>query len=276
MHGHTGHEQSALDLGVIGLVVIVVVAVAYLGAALAENRRGKRHWPAHRSVLWMLGLAIIATTLVGPLAERSHTDFAAHMLAHLLIGMLAPLLLALSAPVTLALRTLDTVPARRLSRLLNSWPARFLTHPIPAAVINVASLWLLYATPLSERMLDNELLHYLLLAHFLIVGYLFTASVVGVDPAPHRTSFRLRMVVLLFAVAAHSILAKFVYLNPPTGSTAPAAEAGGVLMFYGGDVIELALITVFFSQWYRAADPTRSARRPTPHKATRLPSYPES
>lgn len=253
MHPHEDHGQVAFDLGVVLLVFVVLAAAVYLGAALTNNRRGRRTWPAHRSVLWTLGLGVVAAALVGPLAERSHTSFTAHMAAHLLVGMLAPLLLVLSAPITLALRTLAVVPARRVARLLKSGVVRFLSHPIPAATINVGSLWVVYATPLSEVMLDDVLTHYLLLTHFLTAGYLFTASIVSIDPAPHRAGFRLRMVVLLLVVAAHSILAKYIYVHPPAGLTAPAAEAAGVLMYYGGALIELALMVVFFAQWYNDA-----------------------
>jgi putative membrane protein len=251
VNAHDAHSSAALDLGLFGLAGVGLAVVIYVAAAAAENRRGKRHWPAHRTALWLAGLASVAVTLVGPLAERSHDEFPAHMLAHLLVGMLAPILLVLAAPVTLALRTLDVVPARRLSRMLASGPVRLLTHPIPAATINVGSLWLLYTTPLSGAMQENLLLHYILLAHFLVAGYLFTASIIGVDPSPHRAGFRVRLVVLLLMIAGHSILAKYVYANPPEGASVPAAEAGGVLMYYGGDLVELMLITVFFAQWYQ-------------------------
>jgi putative membrane protein len=250
-----GHSQATLDLGLLALAIVGLAAVVYVVAAASENRRGKRHWPVYRTLLWVAGLGCVAVTLVGPLAERSHSEFPAHMLAHLLVGMLAPVLLVLSAPVTLALRTLDVVPARRLSRMLGSGPVTFLTHPIPAAAINVGSLWALYTTPLSAAMMQNPLLHYGLLAHFLLAGYLFTASIIGVDPTPHRAGFRLRLAVLLLAIAAHAVLAKHVYAHPPRGTTASAAEVGGMLMFYGGDLVELLLITVFFAQWYRRARP---------------------
>jgi putative membrane protein len=259
---HDGHSP-AFDLGLLGLGAVGVAAVVYVVAAASENKRGKRYWPAHRTVLWIAGLGCVAVTLVGPLAERSHSEFPAHMLSHLIVGMLAPLLLVLAAPVTLALRTLDVVPARRLSRMLGSGPVRFLSHPIPAATINVGSLWLVYTTPLSEAMQQDLLLHYVLLAHFLLAGYLFTVSIIGVDPAPHRAGFRMRLAVLLLAIAGHSILAKYIYANPPQGASVPASELGGMLMYYGGDLVELALITVFFAQWYRRTRPRAVHRAPS-------------
>ncbi|GAA1126605.1 cytochrome c oxidase assembly protein [Arthrobacter flavus] len=261
MDGHQGHTQGSYDLGIVFLIPLGLAAAAYIGATITEKRRGRREWPTYRLIFGILGFSAIAATLVGPLAEQSHTSFTAHMAAHLLVGMLAPLLIVLSAPITLALRTLHVVPARRITTMLNSGPARFLTHPIPAAVFNLGSLWALYATSLSEVMQSNPLLHYLLLVHFFIVGYLFTVSLVNVDPTPHRASFRLRLGVLLVAIAGHSILAKHIYIHPPAGTTVVDAQTGGMLMFYGGDFIELALAAVIFAQWYARSRPAPSLPR---------------
>jgi putative membrane protein len=258
---HVGHPQALLDPALLAVIGVALAAVVYLGAALAENRRGGRGWPWFRAILWLAGLGCIAAVLVGPLAKLAHTEFPAHMIAHLAVGMLAPVLLVLAAPVTLALRTLHVVPARRIARLLGSGVFGILSHPVPAATINVGSLWLLYATGLGAAMLQNPVLHYLLLTHLLVTGYLFTASIIGVDPAPHRAGYRLRLVVLVLAIALHSALAKYIYVHPPEGTTAPAAELGALLMFYGGDLVELVVVTVFFSQWYRRPRTSRARVR---------------
>lgn len=232
---------------------LILAAGVYLAAA-ARPRTGRNPWPAHRSLLWLLGLATIAAAVLGPLAGAAHERFPAHVAAHLLAGMLAPLLIVLSAPGTLALRTLDVSRARRLSRLLNSGCLRFLTDPAPAAVLNIGSLWVLYATPAS-RVMQADGLHYLLLGHFFVAGYLFTVSIIGIDPAPHRRSFQLRLAVLVLAIAAHSILAKHIAGHPPARMPAAAAEQGAMLMYYGGDLLEIILVALFCAQWYRASRP---------------------
>jgi putative membrane protein len=253
VHAHHGH--AGFDPGLPLALLLGTAAVLYLAAAASQQRAGRRPWPARRVISWLLGITTIAAAVIGPLADAAQHDFAAHMAAHLLLGMLAPLLLALSAPITLALRTLDVRSARRLSRFLHLPIARFLTHPAPAALINAGSLWALYATPLSTATLGDPLLHHLVLAHLFLAGYLFTVSIIGIDPAPHRASFRLRLVVLVLAIAAHSILAKHIFSHPP-GRTSPAqAEQGAMLMYYGGDLLELALVMLFCAQWYRAARP---------------------
>jgi putative membrane protein len=42
----------------------------------------------------------------------------------------------------------------------------------------------------------------------------------------------------------------------------PAAAAPGAeVMYYGGDVIDLVVITIFCRQWYAATDPRRARAR---------------
>jgi putative membrane protein len=249
-HLHTGGAGLAADL--VFVVPIALAVVLYLGAAIAQARRGNT-WPWHRTALWLLGVTAAASGFVGPLAEEAHRSFTGHMLAHVLVGMLAPVLLVLSAPVTLALRTMDAVPARRLARLLASAPARIVTHPVVAAAINIGALWVLYQTPLLAAMQNNVLVHTLVMVHILVAGYLFTVSIIPIDPAPHRASYPLRTVVLVLALAAHGVLAKTLYARAPSGVNAADAEAGAMLMYYAGDVVDVAIIAVLFWQWYRHA-----------------------
>ncbi len=251
MHSHPGAPAALLLVAVVGPFALAVVV--YLVGALAENRAGGRGWPWHRAVCWLFAVSVLAAATVGPLAEQAHADFVAHTAVHLMVGMLAPILVVLSAPVTLALRRLDPAPARRLARLLNSPPVGFLTHPVPAMLLSIGSLWALYATPLTRAMTD-PVLHYAVLAHFFIVGYLLTASIVSIDPAPHRARFGVRLTALILAIASHTVLAKHIFAHPPSGVSPAQAEAAGLLMYYGGDVLELILVITLFTQAGRRAD----------------------
>jgi putative membrane protein len=174
------------------------------------------------------------------------------MASHLLLGMLAPFLLVMAAPVTLALRALDVPSARRLSRWLRSSPVRLLAHPVTASCLNIGGLWLLYPTGLFPVVNHNLVLHFGLHIHFLFAGCLYTAAFIYIDPTPHRCSFPHRAIVLLIGMAAHSILAKTIYAYPPAGVPAGQAETGAVLMYYGGDAIDLLIICVLCFQWYKA------------------------
>jgi putative membrane protein len=239
------------------LVVAVLLAAAYLTAAARTRRRGV--WPVRRSACWLAGLAAGSLALVGPIGDGAHADFVAHMTSHVLLGMLAPLLLVRSAPATLALRTLSRDPARRLARLLGSGPVAFLVHPAPASVLNVGGLWLLYGTPLYSAMHSDPLITALVQTHIFITGYLFAAAIVGADPAPHRASYPIRSAWLIAAFAGHGILAKHLFANPPVGVPADRAELGALVMYYGGDAVEVAVVVLLCAGWYRSTRP-REAR----------------
>jgi putative membrane protein len=233
------------------VLLLSLAAGLYLFAAAASRRKGRR-WPWFRTAYWLGGVTCAAAAAVGPLAKLAHTSFQAHMASHLLLGMLAPFLLIMAAPVTLTLRALNVPSARRLSHWLRSSSVRLFTHPVTASCLNIGGLWLLYPTRLFPAVHHNPLLHFCLHIHFLFAGCLYTAAFIYIDPTPHRIRFPHRAIVLLIGMAAHSILAKTVYAHPPAGVPASQAEAGAVLMYYGGDAIELLIIGMLCFQWYKA------------------------
>jgi putative membrane protein len=235
----------------------VLAAAVYLGAAhLVPVLRDRARWPAGRSVAWLGGLACVLVALTGPPAT-AHGDLRAHMAGHLLLGMVAPLLLVLARPVTLALRTLPLLAARRLSRVLRSAPLRVLGDPFVAAALNAAGLWVLYGTGLLTAMVHSPGLHALVSVHVLLTGWLATAAVLALDPAPHRRGVAARAVALAAGAAAHDVLAKTLYAHPPAGTT--RAAEGAELMYNGGTVVHLLVAAVLWRQWYVSRAAVRSA-----------------
>jgi putative membrane protein len=224
-------------------------ALIYAAGLLAARRRG-RSWPAGRAACWYAG--------VGAASIPTGMDFVSHMAGHLLLGMVAPLLLVLGAPGTLALRALPVRAARRLSRLLAGRPVRLFAHPVTATVIAAGGLWILYTTPIYPVTMRHP---FLMQTHMLLAGCLFVYAVAGMDPMPHRPSYAVRAAGLLAFLASHAILAKYLYAHPPLGVTGAEAANGAELMYYGGDVADLALVVIFCWQWYYAARFRVGARR---------------
>jgi putative membrane protein len=246
---------------------LLITVFAYAGGMLAGRRRG-RCWPAGRALCWYAGLVAVAAGVLGPAAAPG---FAAHVRGHLLLGMAAPLLLVLAAPGTLLLRALPVRQARRFSRFLATPAMRGLTHPVTAVVLNAGGLWLLYTTGLFPAMMHRAEVHQLVQVHVFVSGLLLAMAVVGVDPMPHRPGRPVRAAALLTSLAAHAILAKYLYGHPPAGVSGPDGRAGALAMYYGGDLVHLAMVAVFWWQWY---DPARmrvgERRTPLPW---RLPAH---
>lgn len=249
MSGHHDHVAAAgWDTAVL-VAALVVAAGLYLLGVQRTRRRG-RPWPVWRTGLWLLGIVAAVAPLVGPLAELAHTDFRVHMVGHVLLGMLAPLLMVLAAPMTLALQVLPAGRARVLARALRASPVVVLTHPVTAALLNIGGLSLLYRTGLYDASTQQPLVHAAVHAHVLLAGYLFTFSRVGPDPAPHRPGLGVRAGVLVVAVAAHNVLAKLLYAEPPIGVGPEQAAAAAQVMYYAGAPIEIALFILLGKEWF--------------------------
>ena len=261
MHHEPGNHAFFLFTDLFFGIPALLAIGFYIGAVLATNRRIRlRKWPWLRTISFVTGVLLAAAAVVGPLSRQSHVDFTTHMVGHLLLGMLAPLLIALAAPMTLLLRTLNVHSARKLNRLLQRHPIRFFTHPIAASILNIGGLWLLYTTNLYTAMHANLLLHVVVHIHVFIAGYLFTISLLYIDPVSHRLSFPYRTTVFVLALAGHGILSKFIYAYPPEGVPVEQARNGALLMYYGGDAVDLLLIFILFRHWYKSVRPHAGAK----------------
>ncbi|SDL92056.1 cytochrome c oxidase assembly protein [Sediminibacillus halophilus] len=256
------HHSLSIVAQQLLLIPFVLACLMYITGVIFSARR-QRSWSIFRTCSWTAGCILAGLAVAGPLASLAHHSFFHHMLGHLLLGMLAPLLMVLGAPLTLLLRALPVHSARRVSRLLRCRLFSLLTDPVFATVLNIGGLWVLYTTELYGAMHQNLPLHVFIHLHVFIAGYLFTASMVYIDPTPHRTDYRYRASILLAALAGHATLAKYLYGNPPDYVSTSEAEAGSMLMYYGGDFIDAVLIFLVCLHWFQAARPrSRQASHP--------------
>ncbi|MEU9981549.1 cytochrome c oxidase assembly protein [Streptomyces sp. NPDC050856] len=254
--GHTGPDPV---LPLVALATVVAVA-GYLAAAARLRRRGDA-WPRYRDASFTAGGAALAAAAVAPLPGG---PFTAHMAQHLVIAMAAPVPLVVARPMTLALRTLPPGTARRaLLAVTGSRPAALLCFPPLAALLDMGGLWLLYRTPLLATAHHEPLVGAVVHLHVLAAGALFTFCVCQRDPVRHGWSLAWRGGALLAAGAAHAVLAKSLYASPPPGTAFAAADlrAGAQVMYYGGDLVDLALATVLAVQWYAATGRARARFR---------------
>ncbi|WP_404406169.1 cytochrome c oxidase assembly protein [Jeotgalibacillus malaysiensis] len=249
-----GFEVAVVMIGVIALTAY------YLGYEKQSN------WPGYRFVLFIAGVTTAVTSLAGPLANGAHGNFTLHMVVHLLLGMLAPLLLVLSKPVTLLLKSLPVLKARQLTSLIKRSRYISLLHvPLTGAFLNIGGLFLLYMTGLFHQIHSSLVLFILVHLHVFLAGYLFTHVILEADFTAHRYSFYHRAAILILALAGHKILSKMIYATPPEGISRTAGESGAMLMYYGGDAIDVMLIILICYQWYRSRQKTFTIQnKPSP------------
>ncbi len=252
MHSHDTHTQNfSIIVQLLLAVPFLIALIAYIIAVILSNQH-KKQWPHFRTIYWIFGNLCAIISVIGPLASLMHHHFGAHMIGHLLFGMLAPLLMALAAPITLLLRTLPVNIARVLSLTMKNRYFHFIRNPIIASILNVGGLWLLYTTPLFDLMHSSLFLYVLIHIHIFLAGYVFTIAFIYIDPTPHPDSYIFRSLILLIALAAHSILSKYIYAFPPQHIPAEQAKLGAMIMYYGGDAIEIILVFLLFYQWFKS------------------------
>lgn len=262
-----------------GLAFTVFAIALYATALVLLHRRGDR-WPVGRSISWFVGVAIVAWATIGGAGTYSHVMFSLHMVSHMLLSMIAPIFLVLGAPVTLALRTLpgprrpgEQSPRALLTALVHSRFARFLTHPVVAAIIFMGSLYVLYFSELFEVLMRTHSGHVFMELHFLLAGVLFYYVVIGVDPSPRAVPPLVRFGLLMISIPFHAFFAVavmsaeyviaerfYVLLDRPYATDLLADQyLGGGIAWATGEVPLVIVMAAIFIQWFRSD--TREARR---------------
>jgi putative copper resistance protein D len=105
-----------------------------------------------------------------------------------------------------------------------------------------------------------------MIIHFLLTGYLFVQSLIGVDPSPHRAPYPLRLLVLLATMAFHAffglslmtgtgLLLADWYGSMGWGISALAdQQAGGGIAWSVGEIPTVALAIAVAIMWSRSDD----------------------
>lgn len=252
----------------------------YVAGVLRLRRRGDR-WPVYRTVLWVAGLVLLAWVTSGGVNVYEQYLFSAHMLAHMVLTMGVPVLLVPGAPVTLAARAIR--PRKDGSRGGREWIllavhsrfASIIANPIVAAVLFAGSLWVFYYSPLFRWTMEDHIGHEWMVVHFLITGYLFVQSLIGIDPVPYRLPYPFRLLLLLGTMALHAFFGVSIMMGTGLlladwygamgwGTDALAdQQAGGGIAWSIGEIPTLALAIAVAIQWARSDD--KESRRRDRH-----------
>jgi cytochrome c oxidase assembly factor CtaG len=233
------------------------------------KRRGDA-WPLHRTVLWVLGMLTLFYITNGGVNVYQKYLFSTHMLAHMALTMLVPVLLVPGAPVTLLARAVrkrtDGSRGAREWVLLavHSKIAGILANPFVAAGLFAGSLWVFYYSPIFSWATTDHIGHEWMIVHFLITGYLFVQSLIGVDPVPYRLPYPFRLVLLLGTMAFHAFFGLAImsgtgllladwYGAMGWGSDALAdQQMGGGIAWSVGEIPTVALAITVAVQWSRS------------------------
>jgi len=240
-------------------------------------RRGDK-WPVGRTVSFAVGVLTVLFMMCTKLNDYGMVMFSVHMVQHMVISMVSPILILLGAPITLALRALPVAgrgrkgPRELLLALLHSRYMRIVTHAAFTIPLFIASLYVLYFTPLFDFLMESKTGHITMMCHFLAVGLIFFWPIMGVDPGPNRPGYLMRMLELFAGMPFHAFFGIALmmasepmveaYKNPPASLGIDALSdqnaAGGIAWAFSEIPTVLVLLALLF-QWYGSEQ--RQAKR---------------
>lgn len=272
----TAFTEWRIDL--IWLLFAVFSTVFYLWGVARLTRRGDT-WPIHRSVSWIIGMAVLVYATSGGVAVYGEFLFSAHMIAHMVLTMLIPVTIVMAAPVTLVARAVESRPDG--SRGMREWIlgivqsrwVGFVGHPLISTVVFALSLIVFYYSPLLGWATTTHLGHQWMVVHFLLTGYLFVQALISVDPSPHRTPYPMRLLLLMGTMGFHAFFG--LSLMTGTGLLLPEwfgamgrewgdtpivdQQIGGAIAWGIGELPTLVLSGLVILSWIRSDE--REARR---------------
>ena len=273
---------TAWNIDLIWLLICGFGIFFYLVGVWRLHRRGDK-WPWYRPVLWVLGMLLLFYITNGGINSYEMYLFSAHMGAHMTLGMMVPILLVPGAPITLAMRAIhkreDGSRGGRewINIAVHSWYGKLISHPMFATINFVGSLWLFYYTPIFRWATSDHIGHEWMIVHFLLAGYLFVQSIIGIDPGPSRWPYPFRLVQLLAAMTVHAFFGLGIMsyeglflpdwygaMGRTWGSTPMAdQQAGGAIAWSVGEIPNLIIAVVLAMQWSRSD--ARLAKRTDRH-----------
>ncbi|ODT10668.1 MAG: copper transporter [Microbacterium sp. SCN 70-18] len=270
---------TAWNVDLLWAVVAGFAVFFYLAGVWRLRRRGDA-WPVYRTILWIAGMALLVWVTGGVINVYQDYLFSMHMVGHMLLTMAIPVLLVAGAPVTLAARAIrkrdDGTRGGRewILWAVHSPAARVLTNPFVAAGLFIGSLWIFYYTDLFRWSLYDHLGHQWMIAHFLITGYLFVQSLIGIDPVPWRLPYAGRLLLLIGIMAMHAffgiaimmqsglMVAEWFGAMGRTWGATPLEDQyiGGGIAWSIGEIPTLILAITVAIQWSRS-DARETKRR---------------
>ena len=259
---------SAWNLHPVLLAGLLLAGWAYRRGRTGGPRRPVDTW---RARCFTMALVALGLALLSPLDALSNALASAHMVQHLLLLLVAAPLLALSAPSSAILRG-SPLALRRAS---GRWRRRLglthgnlgvLRHPAAVWLLSVGVIWFWHAAAPYDAALDNQLLHVLEHASFLVTAVLFWQVVVGVRGAA-RVSGGFG-VLLVFAMAMQSVFlsvlltfARTPWYSRYAATTAPWGldpltdqRLAGVIMWIPAGGIYLVVALALLVAWIRATE----------------------
>lgn len=243
------------------------VAVLAIGAYLRAFGRTRAVPQLHaRWRLWsyVSGVALVLVAVLSPLEHYGNELLWANFTGFLLITMIAPPLILLGAPLTLAFRVASPRGRKFLRGLYRNPLVAALTFPVVTWLAFAVVTYLWQFTTLTSEAASHVFLRDLQQASLLLVGLLFWAPALAVDPMRWRMAHPLRALYVVLEMA-HKALFGGMFLsmntamhdafaaNAPAWAPAPITDQrmAILVLWLGGNLVFVAALAGILTGWVR-------------------------
>ncbi len=263
-------------------VTLCLTAIGLYLWGMVRVRRNGGHWPITRLIAWIAGWGLTLYLAVSGLWMYSTAVFSWHMLVHMTVNMMVPLLCVLGGPVGLLAAASGRSaglpgPAELLDGLGANRFVRFLLSP-PVLWINyIASLFVVYFTPLFAWLMKYHWAHQLMLLHFMVAGFLFFNLLVGPDNSASKLPPIVRFAMLISVMPFHAIFAVGIMMARAVigeqfyatlavdwvGDLLADQNVAGQITWFTGEIPAFIAVAVLAAQWFRSdsRDAARADRK---------------
>jgi putative membrane protein len=261
--GNSWNTWSASPEIVIGLALLAGIYAAGIRRQ-GSAAEGFGRW---RTVFFFSGLAVIFLAFVSPLDALAARLFFMHQVQHLMLRAIGPMLLALSIPQGALLLGLPRWPRRWIVSPVVTNRAfgktmSFLTHPVVATLLFIASLWFWQIPKYHELALRDPAAHYLMHVSMLGTGLIFWWRVFDSRPAPKGLRHGYRLMMIWIGVLATILLGSYTtvksaLLYPAYGAgerlweLTPLGDEliGGAIMWIPGSMMFVVAAIIVIHAW---------------------------
>jgi putative membrane protein len=243
----------------VAIAIAVLLAATYLRAL----RRHGGPWPAGRTAVFLLGLALLVWTSCGFPQVYANDLYWVWTTQTLVLWLVVPILLLSGHPVQLA-RAVS--PGTRLDAVLRSRPVRVLGNPLIGPALVPLLSFVLFFGPLPGWTIEHAAVGWLVQAALLAVGGVMVLPLVGLDEDASSLAVGLSLAIGSFELVLDALPG--VILRLRTGlvtswfdvravhSWTPDAlhdqQIAGAILWCIAELIDLPFLLLVFRRWLRA------------------------
>ncbi|MBI3743603.1 MAG: cytochrome c oxidase assembly protein [Chloroflexi bacterium] len=258
---------SAWSFDPLVLLVVLVPGLLYWRGLRAWKHSRLRPW---QPVAFYSGLFISFLALCSPIHDLGHQLFTMHMLQHLLIQMVVAPLIVAGAPTTPLLLGMPLEFRQKVVRpLCRNGLARLIfrsvTHPVTAYAALVAANWTWHLVPGAyDAAVRRQGIHIAQHLTFYLSSMLFWTTIIDMRPLRSRLAHVWRIPFVFIAILQNVYLGVQLTLSDTLRYTSYATpprlwgltplgdqQAGGALMWVGGDTVLVCTLVVVGILWFR-------------------------